>query len=115
MKKHVTVIVTGEPAAGKSSVMYLIETLLRDNGYTVKVDVENQYDYDKSIYHFHNAMSYHKEERLAALKEKYIVLELDTIAIRNSDPIVAYCVLGKEEVPQYGAVLYRGLMELPAR
>ena len=69
MKKQVTVIVTGEPAAGKSSVMYLIETLLRDNGYTVKVDVENQYDYDKSIYHFHNAMSYHKEERLAALKE----------------------------------------------
>lgn len=69
MKKHVTVIVTGETAAGKSSVMYLIETLLRDNGYTVQVDLENQHDYDKSIYHFHNAMSYHKEERFAALKE----------------------------------------------
>ena len=27
------------------------------------------------------------------LKEKYIVLELDTITIRNSTPIVAYCVV----------------------
>ena len=27
------------------------------------------------------------------LKEKYIVLELDTITIRNSDPIVAYCIV----------------------
>jgi nucleoside-triphosphatase THEP1 len=67
--KEIEITVTGEPAAGKSTVMYLIETLLRDNGYTVKVNLENQYDYDKSIYHFHNAMSYHKEERFAAIKE----------------------------------------------
>jgi adenylylsulfate kinase-like enzyme len=86
MKKHVTVIVTGETAAGKSSVMYLIETLLRDNGYTVEVDLENQHDYDKSIYHFHNAMSYHKEERFAALKEN-VKITLKEMPMRNAPQI----------------------------
>ena len=27
------------------------------------------------------------------LREKYIVLELDTIAIQNREPIVAYCII----------------------
>ena len=33
------------------------------------------------------------------LKDKYIVLELDTITIRGSNPIIAYCVVESENMP----------------
>ena len=34
---------------------------------------------------------------MAKLHEKYIVLELDTVTIKSSDPITAYCVI--ESIP----------------
>ena len=33
------------------------------------------------------------------LSEKYIVLELDTITIKNSTPIVAYCIVESDKMP----------------
>jgi len=66
--KQLTIIVAGEAGHGKSSMLYQLEKLLKENGYNVELDGNNLLDFT-SINDFHRKMKRNEEERLVELKE----------------------------------------------
>ncbi|MFA5207578.1 MAG: adenylyl-sulfate kinase [Candidatus Paceibacterota bacterium] len=81
MKKHVAIIVTGQPASGKSTVMHLIEKLLKKEGFTIEIDLEGNYDY-KNLNDFNVKMGVNEAERFQALKEKTKIM-IKEMPMRN--------------------------------
>jgi len=66
MKKELQIFIGGTCGSGKSTMMYQLEKLLKENGYDVELSVSDDY---KSINDFNRQMLQFEEERLIKLKE----------------------------------------------
>jgi len=81
MKKHVAIIVTGQAASGKSTVMHLIEKLLRKEGFIVEIDLDGNHDY-KNLNDFNMQMSTNEAKRFQAVKENTKIM-IKEMPMRN--------------------------------
>jgi tRNA uridine 5-carbamoylmethylation protein Kti12 len=74
MERDLKIIVAGTTCAGKSSMLFYLEQLLKREGFTnVEVSMEDNLDF-KDIDDFHKQMSVNAEERQTLIKGKKITL-----------------------------------------
>jgi len=63
------IIVAGESATGKSTMVLQLEKLLKENGFDVELSFEHHPDYSgENSFYFHKHEEPHFDEKIAAIK-----------------------------------------------
>ncbi len=78
MKKEITITISGQANTGKSTMMFQIEKLLKDNGFDVEINFKGHHDHGENTYHFHNLIepTFDKEISLIKSNVKIILKEM---------------------------------------
>jgi hypothetical protein len=87
MEKKLQIVVLGEPKGGKSTMLYCLEKLLRENGFVVDVEVKDPFttvsDF-KDIHDFHFIIGVDYDERIKAVKDSTKII-LKELTVKRKD------------------------------
>ena len=70
MSKKLSIIVAGKTNTGKSTMLFQLEKLLKENGFNVELSFENHPDYSgENSFFFHQKEGKNFNEKIEALKQ----------------------------------------------
>ena len=70
MSKKLSIIVKGDNNTGKSTMLFQLEKLLKENGFNVELSFEHHPDYSgENSFYFHQKEEKNFNEKIAALKQ----------------------------------------------
>ena len=70
MSKKLSIIVKGDNNTGKSTMLFQLEKLLKENGFNVELAFENRPDYSgENSFFFHQKVEKNFDEKIKALKQ----------------------------------------------
>ena len=70
MSKKLSIIVAGKTNTGKSTMLFQLEKLLKENGFNVELSFENHPDYSgENSFYFHQKEEKNFNEKIEALKQ----------------------------------------------
>jgi tRNA uridine 5-carbamoylmethylation protein Kti12 len=88
MEKKLQIVVLGEPNSGKSTMMYHLEKVLRENGFVVDIQIHDPFttvmsDF-RDIHDFHDKIGVNHDERLKILKDT-TKITLKELTVKRKD------------------------------
>lgn len=70
MSKKISIIVAGDNNTGKSTILYQLEKLLKENGFNVELSFEHHPDYSgENSFYFHQREGKNFNEKIEVLKQ----------------------------------------------
>jgi len=81
--KELTIIVTGATASGKSTMVLWLEKQLKNKGFNVEIDMENELeDYGNEI-QFRNVMAFERKKKIKRIKYQ-VKITLKSMQMKNA-------------------------------
>lgn len=79
MSKKLSIIVAGDNNTGKSTMLYQLEKLLKENGFNVELSFEHHPDYSgENSFYFHQKEGNNFNEKIEALKQDLVITLKET-------------------------------------
>jgi nucleoside-triphosphatase THEP1 len=80
--KEIQIIVTGEAAAGKSTMVLWLEKQLKKKGFLVQIDLKNEIEDYGNETQFRDTMSFERKKKLRRIKED-VKITLKSVQTKN--------------------------------